>query len=434
MNRLTRHLCALLFLCALAFPILASPAAAETVLGFDSSTCTVPERGTVSLKPVLIGSVDGKAVYAWNSADESIARVRNGQVTGMKAGETEVTCTLTDQSGAVYTASIRVIMIRPVQSLRFNDFSVALGQTKALNIEIRPADASNPKLRYSTSDPDIATVDENGMVTAHAVGYVKITAETTDGSNKSVSKKIPVYSFMIRTREIVITQRRTYQFDLPDYGTTNLFVRYDSSALALGNITWDRYLGTSSINDWNTVPVTGGTTGVSDFFRTSGRTYIKINPLKAGTTRLIILDAGRFFNAFQPGFSQEIKVTVAHSAVYDAVSFPQIRYTSALTAAPGTQVSFKNGTVVGSTDYHGRRAWIVATRGLTDDRVILVLPEGAKGHLSAGDKVTAYGAYREAASPESENGSTRPLPVIEAEKLNDSVYNPALEVLDFSRK
>lgn len=55
-----------------------------------------------------------------------------------------------------------------------------------LTANIQPADATNQKLTWSSSNPDYATVDENGVVTAKTAGAgktVTITAKATDGSN-----------------------------------------------------------------------------------------------------------------------------------------------------------------------------------------------------------------------------------------------------------
>ena len=68
------------------------------------------------------------------------------------------------------------------------------GETLQLNAFITPEDATNKTLAWASSKPDVATVDENGLVTGVSVGSATITAMTTDGSNLSASCQVTVKS------------------------------------------------------------------------------------------------------------------------------------------------------------------------------------------------------------------------------------------------
>ena len=59
-------------------------------------------------------------------------------------------------------------------------------------VTVLPANATNKKLQYTTSDNNVATVDNKGVITAIAQGSCKVTAETMDGSNRSVSVNVTV--------------------------------------------------------------------------------------------------------------------------------------------------------------------------------------------------------------------------------------------------
>ena len=47
-------------------------------------------------------------------------------------------------------------------------------------VTVLPANATNKKLQYTTSDNNVATVDNKGVITAIAQGSCKVTAETMD--------------------------------------------------------------------------------------------------------------------------------------------------------------------------------------------------------------------------------------------------------------
>ena len=64
--------------------------------------------------------------------------------------------------------------------------------TLQLVAAVLPESTTNMALTWASSDTTIATVDENGLVTAVAVGNATITATTTDGSNLSASCAVTV--------------------------------------------------------------------------------------------------------------------------------------------------------------------------------------------------------------------------------------------------
>ncbi|MDE6297142.1 MAG: leucine-rich repeat protein, partial [Muribaculaceae bacterium] len=64
--------------------------------------------------------------------------------------------------------------------------SGAVGQTAQLTASVTPADASNPALMWISADPEVASVDQNGLVTFISGGATTITVSSTDGSDVSV--------------------------------------------------------------------------------------------------------------------------------------------------------------------------------------------------------------------------------------------------------
>ncbi len=77
-------------------------------------------------------------------------------------------------------------------SLEESSKSLMIGDIVTLQAIITPTNATNQELVWTSSDENVATVDDNGLVTAVAVGSATITATTTDGSDLSAVCEITV--------------------------------------------------------------------------------------------------------------------------------------------------------------------------------------------------------------------------------------------------
>lgn len=154
---------------------------------------TVDVGRNTPVKPNIVPKdADNKKVI-WSSSDESIATVnKDGRVTGVSVGECTVTCT-SEEAGDV-SASVKVHVQQPVKQITFNDtaYFAYAGETTQLAWTVEPADATNPKVTFSSSNQRIATVDENGVVTGVGKGEVYITAASTDGSNRKTRVRVRV--------------------------------------------------------------------------------------------------------------------------------------------------------------------------------------------------------------------------------------------------
>ncbi len=75
--------------------------------------------------------------------------------------------------------------VTPVTSIALtpDGGTLVVGETRQLTATVTPADATIRKLYWTSSNTDVATVDQNGRVTTLDEGDVTITAKATDGSN-----------------------------------------------------------------------------------------------------------------------------------------------------------------------------------------------------------------------------------------------------------
>ena len=143
-------------------------------------TVTVP-TGSVTLDKTSLSLAVGETVQltatvkpddatdknvAWASSDESVAKVDNGKVTAVKAGN----ATVTAQCGGK-TAKCIVTVIVPVTSVTLDKSSLilAVGETSVLTATVKPDNATDKTISWSSSDPSVVKVD-NGKLTALKVG------------------------------------------------------------------------------------------------------------------------------------------------------------------------------------------------------------------------------------------------------------------------
>ncbi|KZM58073.1 cytosolic protein [Geobacillus stearothermophilus] len=81
------------------------------------------------------------------------------------------------------------------------DPTMNVGKEQRIPVAIEPADATNKTLAWTSSNPSVASVDQNGMVTALKPGTVTITVRATDGSNASASAVIKVMNLALQGME-----------------------------------------------------------------------------------------------------------------------------------------------------------------------------------------------------------------------------------------
>lgn len=127
----------------------------------------------------------------WSSSDETVATVsQSGLVTAVGGGEANITVSIKDaniQSVCKVTVNVPLEGIEAPEDM---NLIINSKDSDALEVELLPKDATDVKLAYESSDEDVATVDENGVVTGVAAGEATITV--TNKLGKKVTCKVEV--------------------------------------------------------------------------------------------------------------------------------------------------------------------------------------------------------------------------------------------------
>ena len=126
----------------------------------------------------------------WTSSDTNLATVdSNGLITTKKPGDVTITAT---SNGIVRECVLHLFY--PVTAIELESGEVELKQSQSFqliaNVTARTQATVNRLVSFESSDPAVATVDENGMVTAHTPGTTTVTA--TAASGVSASRNVTV--------------------------------------------------------------------------------------------------------------------------------------------------------------------------------------------------------------------------------------------------
>lgn len=123
-----------------------------------------------------IAEAASKLTIEWTSSDEEVVTVdATGLITAVGAGEADVTASAKDVNISSTTHVKVAITPTGVEAPETLELVTNGENSKNLDAKMTPEDATEVKLAYESSDDSVATVDENGLVTAVADGECTIT-------------------------------------------------------------------------------------------------------------------------------------------------------------------------------------------------------------------------------------------------------------------
>ena len=265
-------------------------------------------------------NASNKAV-TWTSSNPDVVKVwQSGVVTAVKAGNAVITVKTVDGG---FTATCKITVVIPVTSVKINTTAKTLeaGKTFQLAAWPQPANASNKAVTWSSSNPDVAKVWQNGVVTAVKAGTANITVKTVDGGFTKTCKitvNAPVKSVKINSTARTLEPGKTFQLAAwpQPVSASNKAVTWTSNDSSVAKVS-------------STGLVTAVTTGTADV-----------------TVKTV-----------DGGYTETCKITVVSLASY-AISAPtNVHWTN------GFKVSWTFGKTQDGTVYHryGYRVYDVVT-------------------------------------------------------------------------
>ncbi len=173
------------------------------------------------LEPHDIGSIEARIIpenaanknITWISKDESVATVTDGKVTPHSVGSTVIKA-ITEDGG--FAAECAVTVKVKVQSITLNKTSLTLNSqdSEQLIATVLPQNATNKNVTWSSSNTAVATISEDGTVTAKSKGSAIITATGDDGKSASCNLNVTAYVTGITLDKTEITIIKGDRFSL----------------------------------------------------------------------------------------------------------------------------------------------------------------------------------------------------------------------------
>ena len=162
---------------------------------FDEDEIELKAGETYQLKPDISPSTATNKTLKYTSSDSKVAKVSDsGLVTAISEGEARIRAQATDGSDEYAICYVTVTGKAKVTGITLNQTSaeVKRGENLALQANISPYYAANKNVVWKSVDTKVATVDDNGNVTAKAPGRTKITATSAENSSYQASCTITV--------------------------------------------------------------------------------------------------------------------------------------------------------------------------------------------------------------------------------------------------
>ncbi len=150
--------------------------------------------GTADIKYSILPTNATNKQLTWKSSNTAIATVdSNGKVKGIKAGKVTITATTTNGiTGSIdVTVESNTVAVTGITVNGDTALTVKVGTVKLISYTISPSNATNKKVKFSSNNSSVVTVNSNGMIGALKAGTAVISITTEDG-NKTANITVTV--------------------------------------------------------------------------------------------------------------------------------------------------------------------------------------------------------------------------------------------------
>jgi len=243
--------------------IVAAPIRAASLV-LSKSTVSIVETMTETLTATVYPAEATNKSLVWTSTNTAVARVdQAGKITAVGAGSCVITATTTDGSNRYADCYVVVDAKVDVKKLvlKADTMELLIDDSTTLTATIQPEDATYNVANWTTSNPDVVTVDADGKITGKKIGTATITA-SADGVEASI--KISVVKELTKYGTVVNCSRRVNVRKSPDGGAKQVGYAY------LGTT----YVVTGEEGNWYRIQFNGDTAYIwKDYIELAKKSY-----------------------------------------------------------------------------------------------------------------------------------------------------------------
>ena len=376
-----------------------------------------------------------------------------------------------DNARTTAYSETKVIQVESIE-LSHQTQTLKFGNSLSIKATIMPKNASNKQLSWASSDEQVATVSNKGVVKAVGLGDCIITCNTEDGSSIteqcaiSVVKTIKSIKFEKREMSITISETIVLKPNILPEDASNKFLIWSSSKPEVASVSkLGRVHGVSSgettisctsqdgskIKASIRIKVSAFAAPEKEYILKSRKEPLKIPVIykgfdtvhanysshnfdvewadeQSGNTMYLIVSPNRagkgtikVFEENNKNSSITINIVVDQSAAYSEKSFPKMVYESVARYPQSYNGDFVSvrGKVLQVSDNGGERILRVASRGGYRDIVYAVIPEtvNTMGNVLEDDTITMYGVCTGVETYTTIMGASVTIPSMRVEKI-----------------
>lgn len=173
-----------------------------TSITISQTEATLKPNDTMQLEATVYPTDAANKKILWTSSNEDVVIVTDeGFVLAVAEGEADVTVASAENSEIKAVCHIKVEKEKepevPIVQIKFEEspVTIALGETKKLNVIFNPVNATNKELDWVSAQTSVVEVDKEGNILGVSEGKAIVSAKTKDGSNLTINCVVTVIPF-----------------------------------------------------------------------------------------------------------------------------------------------------------------------------------------------------------------------------------------------
>ena len=162
-------------------------------------------NGTLEIQATVLPSNASDHRINWSSSNENVATVINGIVSGKQPGSTVITASAPNGVSRSLSVEVRLVQVEPsVLSFDGSRVDMLINDSFILVANFTPANTTERTVTYTSSNPNVATINSDGLISALGVGSTVITGRTNNGLTANIS--VHVSSATVEATSVSLNQ------------------------------------------------------------------------------------------------------------------------------------------------------------------------------------------------------------------------------------